>query len=51
MQVKTCHARAQILKNMRFVILFDMLLNPVFKVRTYFGNVIRTTARTSRFIY
>ena len=38
-------------KNMRLVILFDMLLNPSFKMATGFANVARTTASTSRFIY
>ena len=31
-------------KNMRFVILFDMLLNPSFKMMTSFANIARTTA-------
>ena len=30
-------------KNMRLVILFDMLLNPSFKMTTSFANVARTT--------
>ena len=37
-------------KNMRLVILFDMLLNPSFKM-TSFANIARTTASTSKFIY
>ena len=37
-------------KNVRLVILFDMLLNPSFKMTTCFGNIARTTARTSKFI-
>ena len=36
---------------MRLVILFDMLLNPSFKMTTGFTNVARTTASTSKFIY
>ena len=36
---------------MRLVILFDMLVNPSFKMTTGFANVARTTARTSKFIY
>ena len=32
---------------MRLVILFDMLLNPSFKMTTGFANVARTTASTS----
>ena len=36
---------------MRLVILFDMLLNPNFKMTTGFANVARTTASTSKFIY
>ena len=38
-------------KNMRLVILFDMLLNPSFKMTTSFANVAGTTASTSKFIY
>ena len=38
-------------KNMRLVILFDMLLNPSFKMTTSFVNIARTTASTSKFIY
>ena len=36
---------------MRLVMLFDMLLNPSFKMTTGFANVARTTASTSKFIY
>ena len=39
------------LKNMRPVILFDMLLNPSFKMTTSFANIARTIASTSKFIY
>ena len=38
-------------KNMRLVILFDMLLNPSFKIATSFANIARSTASTSKFIY
>ena len=38
-------------RNMRLVILFDMFLNPSFKMTTGFANVARTTASTSKFIY
>ena len=38
-------------KNMRLVILFDMLLNPSFKMTTRFANIARTTESTSKFIY
>ena len=38
-------------KNMRFVILFDMLLNPSFKMMTSFAIIAGTTARTNKFIY
>ena len=38
-------------KNMRLVILFDMPLNPSFKMTTSFANVARITASTSKFIY
>ena len=36
---------------MKLVILFDMLLNPSFKMTTGFANIARTTASTSKFIY
>ena len=36
---------------MRLVILFDMLLNPSFKMTTGFANVARTTGSASKFIY
>ena len=32
-------------------ILFDMFLNPTFKMTTSFTNLARTTANTSKFIY
>ena len=38
-------------KNMRLVILFDMLHNPSFKMTASFANIARTTASTSTFIY
>ena len=38
-------------KNMQLVILFDMFLNPGFKMTTSFANIARTTARASEFIY
>ena len=38
-------------KNLRLVILFDMLLNPNFKMSTTFANIARTTAGTSTLIY
>ena len=38
-------------KNMRPVILFDMLLSPSFKMTTGFANIARTTASTSKFMY
>ena len=39
------------IKNMRLVILFDLLLNSSFKMTTSFSNITRTTASTSKFIY
>ena len=36
-------------KNMRLVIVFDMLVNPSLKVKTGFANVSRTTVSTSKF--
>ena len=38
-------------KNVRLVILFDMLLNPSFKMTTSFANVARTAASTSKFTH
>ena len=37
-------------KYMGLVILFDMFLNPSFKMTASFTNVARTTASTSNFI-
>ena len=48
---KACCCGLQLLQNMRLVILFDMFLNPSFKMATSFTNVARTTASTSKFIY
>ena len=42
---------AQMFRNMRLVILFDLFLNPSFKRTTSFANIARTTASTSNFIY
>ena len=38
-------------KNMRLVILFDMFLNPSFKMTTSFANIAKTTVSTNKFIY
>ena len=38
-------------KNMRVVILFNMLLSPSFKMIASLANIARTTASTSKFIY
>ena len=38
-------------KIMNLVILFDMFLNPIFKMTLSFANVARPTASTSKFIY
>ena len=38
-------------KNIRLVILFDMILNPSFKMSTGLANIARTTASASKFIY
>ena len=38
-------------KNMSLVILFEMLLNPSFRMATSFANIPRTTASASKFIY
>ena len=39
------------LKNMRLIIFFDMLLNPSFKMTTGLTNIDRTTANTNKFVY
>ena len=51
MGVKACCGGVQMFKNMRLVVLFDMFLNPSFKMTTGFANIARTTASTSEFIY
>ena len=38
-------------KNIRLVIVFEMLLNPSSKMMTSFVNIARTTASTSTFIH
>ena len=38
-------------ENIRLVILFDMFLDPKFKIATSFANIARTTASSSKFIY
>ena len=38
-------------ENMTLVILFDMFLNPSFKMTPSFANIARTTASRSKFIY
>ena len=38
-------------KNMRLVILFDIFLNPNFKMTASFANIARTTASTSKLVY
>ena len=39
-------------KNMRLIILFDMLVvNPSFKMTPSFANIARNTAGTRKFIY
>ena len=47
---KACCCGLQLLQNMRLVILFDMFLNPSFKMATSFGNIARTPGSTSKFI-
>ena len=39
------------LKYVRFDNLFDMFLNPSFKITTSFANITRTTASANKFIY
>ena len=36
---------------MEIVTLFDMSLNPSFRLTTSFGNMARTAASTSEFVY
>ena len=38
-------------RNMRIVILFEMVPNPSFNKTTGFANIARTTTSTSKFIY
>ena len=38
------------LKNLGLVILFDIIINPSFKMTTSFGNIARTAASTSKYI-
>ena len=38
-------------KNIKLVLLFDMFLNPGFKMTTSFANVAGTAASTCKFIY
>ena len=49
--MKACCGGVQMFKNTRLVNLFDMLLNPSFKMTTSFANIARTTASISKFIY
>ena len=51
MWVKECCDGVQMFKNMRLVILFDMLLNPSFKMMGSFANIARTIASTSKLIF
>ena len=46
---KACCSKVLVFKNMRFVVLFHMFVNPIFKMMTNFTNVARTTASTSTF--
>ena len=39
------------IKYMRLVILFDILINPSFKMTTGLAIIARTTASASKFIY
>ena len=38
-------------KNLRLVILFDMHLNPNFKMTIIFANIAKTKAKTSKFVW
>ena len=41
----------KIFKNMKYVILFDMFLNPYFIMTTSFTNIAKTTTSTSKSVY
>ena len=47
----TCCGGVYMFKDLRLVILFDMILNPSFKMTTSFTNIAKTKASTSKFIY
>ena len=49
-QISLFHTTCGCLK-IRLAILFDMFLNPSFKMMTRFANIARPTASTSKFIY
>ena len=49
--VKSFCDRVQKFKKMSLVILFDILINPSFKLKTGFANVAGTKALVSKFIY
>ena len=44
LRVKACCGGVYMLENMRIVILFDMILNPSFKMTASFANIARITA-------
>ena len=50
-RVKACCGGVLMFKNMRLVILFDMFLNPSFKMTASFVNTAKAAASTSKFIY
>ena len=49
--VKACSGGVYMFKNMRLVILFDMLINPSFKTTTSFANIAKPRASTSKFMH
>ena len=49
--VVSCCGAVQMTKIMRFVNLFNMFLNPSFKMTASFANIVRTTASTSKFMF
>ena len=51
MKTKACCSGVQMFKNMKLYILFDMFLNPSYKMATYFANIARTAASTSKRIF
>ena len=50
-RIKASCGGLQVFKVLRLLILFNMLLNPSFKMMTSFANIAGTTASASKYIY